>query len=313
MRMKLPVVFTPLLAGVVVILVVNVGTGQTIASPQSETGKEWKSNHLAELDRQLAVESVKGSNRDELIAQRDWLANWTPGGMSADPRSNPKLPSIRSEPIIDTRLAKDLRKKLENETEVRQDEAELLLINQALVDHPDDPGLQQLHLHWLDDPSRRKTHLKRVDSSALRLIQSLEPAKKSDPTIRLAIEFAMYRRGRALAYRELPDVLRHTPIDDPQRLNQMILSAHRDLFASAGKRHPEFILLEIRILRRAKKFGSALSLVEQYGSTIKRQWYLKKRRDLLKELGWSFPRSEAAEIYAAKFPEEVAREISRKQ
>jgi hypothetical protein len=111
-----------------------------------------------------------------------------------------------------------------------------------------------------------------------------------------------------LAYRELPDVVRQTPIDDPERLNQEIESAYQDLIARVGTGRSEFILLEIRMLRRAKFYGQALALVEKYGSVIQPRWYLKKRRDLLKELQWDFPSAEAAKIYANEFPDEVAKE-----
>ena len=121
----------------------------------------------------------------------------------------------------------------------------------------------------------------------------------------------MYRRGRALAYRELPDVVKQEPIDNPEQLNQEIIAVYRDLIAFAGEGRPEFILLEIRILRRSKSFGNALCLLEKYGSVIKPQWYLKKRRDLLKELEWEIPYAEAAKIYANEFPEEVAKEAAQ--
>jgi len=284
----------------------SVCQGQTNA-PTTASAAGWKKSKLAELDRQLADKNASEGGRNELLARRAWLQNWTVGGLTSEPIENLRLPKLRTEPILNSNVATEFRKKL-NWENTAQDESDFLILEQALVKHPDDIGLQQLHLHWMDLPIRRKSFLGRIDGSARRLIKSLESQTASDATIQLATEFAKYRRGRALAYRELPDVVQKTPIEDAQRLNREILSAYQDLIATSGTGHSEFILLEIRILRRDKSFGKALALVEKYGSVIKRQWYLKKRRDLLQELGWEFPNAEAATIYANEFPEEVAKE-----
>lgn len=292
------------------ILVGNSCRGQNDASRVTDPNASWQSSELDELDRQLAVDTVKGISRNELNARKAWLSNWTEGSMPLKSKATSQLPKLQTEPILNSNLATEYRKRLNWES-TEQDETDLLVLNQALADHPSDIGLQQLHLHWMDLPIRRKTLLKQIDGSAVRLIKSLKAQNELDPSIRLATEFAMYRRGRALAYRELPDVVKQTPINDPEQLNQEITSAYQDLIDSAGEGRPEFILLEIRILRRSKSFGNALGLLEKYGSLIKPQWYLKKRRDLLGELGWEIPYAEAAEIYANEFPEEVAKEAAQ--
>jgi hypothetical protein len=310
MRNSIPIYFKILLPVCMAILVASSCQGQNDASRTTESEASWKTLQLAELDRQLAVETVKGTSRSELEAQKAWLSNWTEGGMTSKSNTTSQLPKLRTEPILNSDLGTEYRKRL-NWDNTEQDETDLLVLKQALADHPGDIGLQQLHLQWMDLPIRRKTLLKQIDGSAVGLIKSLKAQNQSDLEIRLATEFALYRRGRALAYRELPDVVKQTPIDDPEQLNQEITSVYQDLIDSAGEGRPEFILLEIRILRRSKSFGNALCLLEKYGSVIKPQWYLKKRRDLLKELGWEIPYAEAAEIYANEFPQEVAKEAAQ--
>ena len=281
--------------------------GQSGTPQKTDAAANWKISHLAELAQQFAVETTGETEHEELRARRAWLENWEIGSMPTESRKHSQLPNLRTEPILNSNLAAEFRKRL-NWENTERDESEFLNLERIRDQHPDDIGLQQLHLHWMDFPIRRKSYLEQIDESALRLIKTLEANKVSVLTNQLAIEFTMYRRGRALAYRELPDVVKQTPIKDPQRLNKEILSAYEDLIASAGKGRSEFILLEIRILRRAKSFGKALALVEQYGSLIKPQWYLKKRRDLLREIDWEFPYAEAAKIYANEFPDEVAKE-----
>ncbi len=295
------------LSTLIAVLVSQACGAQSYEPTQVDAASIWKTEKLASLDRLLAAKGRAGIDREELEARRAWLKRWTAGELAADPSSKAQLPKTRQEPVLDSELATRIRKQL-NWKSTDQDESDLATLTRALAESPDDLGLQQLQLHWLDLPFRRKAYLKEINSAAQRLIQRLDCQNASDDTIVLAKEFAMYRRGRALAYRELPDVVQKTPIADPQQLNRDIGSAYRDLIAMAGQGRPEFILMEVRVLRRQGSFGKSLGLVEQYGTVIKRKWYLKKRRDLLKELGWEYPFREAAKIYASEFPEEVAKE-----
>ncbi|WP_246109617.1 hypothetical protein [Roseimaritima multifibrata] len=111
------------------------------------------------------------------------------------------------------------------------------------------------------------------------------------------LAYTRYRLGRALAYRELPSVRERWPISNPMRYEEQLSAAYERLIAQTNEVRPEFILLEDRMLRRAGKKGRALELLEANRRSIEPKWYLKKRRDMLQELGWEPPYKEAAKLY----------------
>lgn len=302
-----------LVASLTITLLVAAGVeAQSIRSDADVDPNTWKIEKLDAIAEELNSKALTGKQRYERQSQQRWLGRWTPGEMKIKPAAVEGLPKARKEPIFDSPLASQFRKQL-NWDQIDQDVNQQKRLEQAISQHPDDLGLRQLQLHWLDLPLRRKLHLKQVVDSADRLIEMLQSDDESLPKHRLALEFVRYRKGRALAYRELPDVVEHTPIENPEKLNQQIATAFDDLIQNSGRGKPEFILLEIRMLRRDQQYGSALEGVERYGSTIQPKWYLKKRRDLLKLLEWRVPYEEAARLYAEQFPEEVAKETLLKR
>lgn len=112
-----------------------------------------------------------------------------------------------------------------------------------------------------------------------------------------AIAYTRYRLGRALAYRELPEVREAWPISDPDRYEDELNDVFERLAEQTKGNRREFILLQDRMFRRAGKKGRALELLEANRRSIDPKWYLKKRRDLLQELGWDPPYREAAQLY----------------
>lgn len=190
-------------------------------------------------------------------------------------------------------------------------------------------ALLQDFLRLLDTPESRKTNLAAtvdvaeiVDTALSELIRVAEPRDTSSgttsekkaleekassetqagidvDTLRWALAHTRYRRARAIAYRELPDVLETTPIEDPRRHERELRQAQRRLSETFPEPRPEFVLLEVRMLRRDGQRGQALERLERFVWAIDRKWYLKKRRDLLDELGWELPHRKAAAIYQA--------------
>jgi len=171
----------------------------------------------------------------------------------------------------------------------------------------------QQRLRELDSDAERKQHLVATAKLALQLEQALTSLLETWPstgvltvgepqaireTLRWALAHTRYRRARALAYRELPDVRTRLPIDDAEAYERELAEAHDRLRETFSEPQAEFVLLEIRMLRRAGKRGQALEKLERFGSTIELRWYLKKRRDLLGELDWGPPQAEAAKWYA---------------
>jgi len=154
----------------------------------------------------------------------------------------------------------------------------------------------------MDTDDDRKEKLREIIASAKRfekeLSEQLPPRLRQFPApTAWTLAYARYRLGRALAYRELPSVRERWPISDPDHYQEQLLTAYQRLLDQTKQVRPEFILLEDRILRRSGKKGRALELLEAYRESIEPKWYLKKRRDLLKELGWEPPYKEAARIY----------------
>ena len=268
--------------------------------------QDWKRATIAELDSRFK-QSDRPAEKREIRARQNWLAKWKPGDMKSHPTFDPTLREKRVEPLLPGEAAAFFRKLNSN-----PDTAVTYQVLKELTDKSiDNPALLQFFLHYLDDkPSTRKKHLDEIESLSARLIRLLQKAD-IDSESALIRQFTRYRRARALAYRELPDVLASRQVKDRAALGEKIETAYREVVEDAGEGRTEFVLLEIRMHRRNRDFGIALELLEKFQGSIRQKWYLKKRRDLLKELGWKIPYREAAKIYATEFPEAVALEQSR--
>ncbi len=272
---------------------------------EGDPARQWQKVQIASLEEQLANAATQDALRRELQSQLKWLRLWKPGQLTEAPlwKQDESARQRLSEPIIDPDgLATSLRQRLlgSEATPTTDDTDEL----QALLsEHPDDVGVRQLHLHWLDQSVYRKTYPMEIADAAIRLVGLLEQLRPQTPDIESARAYCLYRRGRALAYRELPDVIKQNPIEDPAQHAAELLGAYNQLVDMVGRRQPEFILLDIRMLRRDRWNGQALALLEDHAGAIEKRWFLKKRRDLLHELGWELPAKEAGSLYSAAFPD----------
>ena len=263
---------------------------------------------MAELNNKIAALDGKQAQLTETKSRLQWLTRWSPESMSPIPNS-PKtlLPPKRIEPSLNSSSSEQL----ETLVASLDDDEAVEILNLAISKNKNDAAILQTALHWMDDPSdRRKKYLNEIEQTATRLIGLLQSSINDQPNekFRCALDFTRYRRARALVYRELPDVIAVRPIPNQAELDRHIQKAFADLFQGSNTEKTEFILLKIRMHRRAKEFGQALALLEKYGRTILPKWYQKKRRDLLKEMGWTHPYREAAEIYKEHFPAEVEKE-----
>jgi hypothetical protein len=273
---------------------------------------EWKKTQLDVLREQLKEQPTEGALRLELEAQVKWLEAWEPKTLALEPLW--KSPATRGgyiEPSLDpNNRATVLRERLlgKEAKPTRRDTAQL---EKLLAAYPSDIGVRQLHLHWLDQLQYRKQYADEIAEAAQRLIGLLELTQPQSREVQMATVFCLYRRGRALAYRELPDVVAKEPIADPEKHSAALLGTYSRLISMVGEDQPEFVLLQIRMLRRDRWYGRALSLLESNGSLIDRKWFLKKRRDLLRNLGWQEAAKEAAAVYAEEFPGEVAKEAEQ--
>lgn len=293
-----------------VALAAKVALAQLKVPSAGDEVASWRQAQLACLKEQLeTTKPLRKEMQDELASQKTWLELWKPGGLSSEPNwkqaasTKPKL----VEPVVDpngkaTRLRSRL---LGPKTHPTRNDTQAL--EELARDYPQDVGVIQLQLHWLDQRQFRKEYAPDISELAAKLDGQLQRLIQTDQVVS-ARAFCLYRRARALAYRELPEVITKHPIEDRKSHNAALLAAYSKLVNLVGEGRSEFVLLRVRLLRRDGWYGKALCVLERHGRMIDRQWYLKKRRDLLKELGWEAVYAESAEIYAQEFPEAVGAE-----
>ena len=99
---------------------------------------------------------------------------------------------------------------------------------------------------------------------------------------------ALYRKGRALAYMELPEVIAAHPIANKAAHAKAFDSNFKELGRWVDTTEKTYVLLHIRHERRRGRPAMALKwLTKYYPGTPANFWYVKKRRDLYEKLGWS--------------------------
>ncbi len=292
-------------------LLSSTAQGQLTVLSQGNKQAKWRDSQLAALQQQLTDPKLSDELTVELQSQVKWLKAWEPGSLTEEPLwSGKALSELWEEPAVDpSGKATKLRERLlgAKASPTAEDTREL---QGLLKDHDNDLGVRQLHLHWLDQQQYRKLYPQEIAEATSKVLALLDGVAKPDQKIALARVFCLYRRGRALAYRVLPDVLEKKPMsaEEIEKNEAEMLGAYRQLKKLVPDERPEFALLDIRMLRYDHWNGRALALLENFGSQLNRQWYLKKRRDILRELAWEGPAKEAAELYAAAFPKEVVNE-----
>ncbi len=287
----------------------SIALGQLRVLSKGNPAEEWRKAQLAQIDAQLADKATKAELKLELTAQKNWLANYTTGELGAQPTTQPpKTDRSLEEPNLDpNRKADAIRRKL-FAPKARPTSADTEKLRAALEKSPDDVGLRQLQLHWLDQPQYREEYPAEIADAASRLIGLLQVNKKIDAKSKeLAIAMTLYRQARALGYRIDPEVVKKKPLEEgeAEKIDAQLVGVYNQLIKLVGPGRPEFVLLEIRMLRRDNWFGRALELLEKHGGQIEPRWYLEKRRDLLRDLGWKNPAEQAHQMFAAAFPEEA--------
>ena len=249
------------------------------ARPILADAKSWKSQQLEKIAARIQNAPSDG-DRLEYLARQMWLQHWKPGQMSSVPSTSRAESALVDEPSL-----KELKTPSGIESRIWQRMVSI-----------------QTKLFRIDTDDDRKENLREIIVTARKLDQLMSdrlPAELQElpaPTA-WALAYTRYRVGRALAYRELPSVQDQWPISNPGQYEERLMTAYQRLLDQTQRVRPEFILLEDRILRRSGQKGRALQLLESHQGVIEAKWYLKKRRDLLEELGWEPPHQEAARIY----------------
>ncbi|MBX3436779.1 MAG: S8 family serine peptidase [Planctomycetaceae bacterium] len=122
------------------------------------------------------------------------------------------------------------------------------------------------------DPERPNTARQRKDAEALRDI----------------LVDALYRKARAVAFQELPEVVEKHPIEDQAALDREFEQTFRQLVLWADTTSEKHYLLQIRREQRRERYGTALKLLNQHidGASPADRQQMEKRRDLYEKLGW---------------------------
>lgn len=180
---------------------------------------------------------------------------------------DPKNPATWSESLTDT------------EFEARYRE---LVVERG----PEDLELLRGRLEWLDRV-RRKLHL----GSVIEAADSILTLTRGKPDVLELHIDTLYRKGRALAYQELPDVLAHTPIPDPRSHQAEFEKTFEELSSLVDTTDREYFLLHVRHLRRQGHYGLAMELLREHlenssGSRPAPYLYLKKIMDLTGLCRW---------------------------
>jgi hypothetical protein len=292
-----------------VLLQAGLAVGQLSVLSKGNPAAEWRKAQLAQIEMQLADKSLKTELKLELTAQKEWLTDYStlklgPQSTKANENTSTKI----DEPVLDPdKKAESIRKALFGR-KAKPTSADTEKLRFALEKSPNDIGLRQLQLHWLDQPQYREEYPAEISDAASRLRGLLETNKKIEPAKqKAAVATTLYRQARALGYRLDLDREKKKPLEESERekVDSQLVGVYTQLVNLVGPGHPEFALLEIRMLRRDNWFGRALQVLERNASTIEPRWYLEKRRDLLRDLGWKTPADQAQEMFAAAFPEDA--------
>lgn len=266
-------------AWLAVLLLVLLAVISSAAEPNDIDAEGWRSRKLDEIATKIQ-DSKTDEERLEYAARQSWLRRWKPGKMPLAPAAAPVESEQVEEPLLEN-----------------LERPETLDSNawQAMIE-------LQTRLLAVDTDDERKDNLRTTIQLASQLETALAAQLPSDsqtlttPTA-WVLAYTRYRLGRALAYRELPEVGEVWPISNRDRYQEKLESVFQRLTEQTIGDRPEFILLQDRMFRRSGKKGRALELLESNRRSIEPKWYLKKRRDLLQELNWDPPYREAAQRY----------------
>lgn len=287
----------------------SAAVGQLSVLSSGDPNSQWKATQLQLIEQQLSDQAVKGPLRKELEAQKQWLSQWNSGELKDGPWMQQREAASRTpEPIIDPdQTATALRDKLLGKSS-KPTAKETTELQALLVKHPEDVGVLQLYLHWIDQKQYRNDYAERIVETATKLATRLEAVEKQTDETRMARAYCYYRAARALIHMESPQMQAKQAIKDAQQHESQLLGLYNQLGELVGHDRPEFILIEVRMLRRDNWNGQALIMLEQNAEILDRSWYLAHRRDLLSDLGWSMPAKEAeavAEAAKAGGPDKV--------
>ena len=242
---------------------------------------------------------------------------------------SPSLPIHKAEPV--PKNASDLAarrwtfelEQLRRLIDTQRDELFENLASQLLEQRPEGLAVRVARLHRLDRAQVRKQQLDKVVAAADaildrinrgRLARYFGTASKTGRADKPALHEqrtrererlidALYRKGRALAYMELPDVVKTHPIKNQRAHNRAFETNFQQLAKWVDTTDRKYCLLHVRRDRRQQRYGAALRLLnQQIRDGNANYWFFKKRRDLYELSGWQHLRDYEHRWLLLRFP-----------
>ncbi len=185
------------------------------------------------------------------------------------------------------------------------------LAAKLLAETPNHLPVLLIRMERLDHVDHRKQRLPEVVSAADAVIATIDTDKLAKTLGRRGgrsknkdvLVDALYRKGRGLAYMELPDVIGKHPIADKAAHDKAFKSNFKALGNWVDTTEKKYVLLHIRHERRRGRPAVALKWLQKYyPGTPANFWYVKKRRDLYKKLGWSHCQQYEQRWLLVRFP-----------
>ena len=229
----------------------------------------------------------------------------------AEEKSAPKATPEPKESLAERLQRERLESQIKQLSELklpRDDQLFAQLTRDIRKEFPDAEQQVRVATLHLVDGDNRKDHLTDVIAAADDVIDTVkankiirwlalranpdQPAavrrhKKAEEQRDILVD-AFYRKGRALAYRELPDVVDKHPIEDQAALDETFEANFQRLACWVDTMEEDYYLLHIRRDRRRSRYGSAIKLLNKHMDDASPPSRLqhKKRRDLYELLGW---------------------------
>ncbi len=251
-----------------------------------------------------------------------------PPAAAADEESVVAKPADEQKPTTAERLAKELLelrlKQLNGLKWPADKEVFDQLAAQIEAEHPGDRRVLVARLHVLDHDDREE-RLPEVVAAADAVIASInrdelarffgtqidedDPEQKKTLKVRTAeredLADALYRKGRALGYMELPEVVEKHPIADAATHDAAFEENFRELSRWVDTTADKYYLLQVRRDRRKGRQGLALELLNRHLATESpNEEHFEKRRDMYGELGWEDWRDYEQRWMLIRFPAE---------
>ena len=197
------------------------------------------------------------------------------------------------------------------------------LVEQFLKKDENDLTVLVAKLRKLDDEKSRKQRLDEVVAAADAVLAQLDEgailmaltgrsaaddkkqsvARKSAEKKKALLIDTLYRKGRALGYMELPEVVAKNPIKDKEAHEKEFEANYKALNKWVDPTGSDYFLLHIRRAARKQQLGESLKWLNKYSSgAAPNYWYFEKRRKLYEALGWDHLAENAWQLRTSHFP-----------